>query len=124
MVSRQRSLMRKDPSKPNGILRDIQNSTSYAHLLEKPECWVAPSAIGPLALLAPLADGLPGNVSAATAAEGLDKGGQSAAKMKNLKKAAFKRSGRRFGSRKHTSPAFARSLNGPVNSTRAARHDG
>ena len=60
----------------------------YAHLLEKPGGWVAPSAAAPLS---PLADGLHGNASAATAARGPGKG---AATGKNLKQALTKRGDR------------------------------
>ena len=88
MVTIRRSLVHKDPAKLNGVLRDIKDSTAYAHLLEKPGGWVAPSAVVPLA---PLSDGLPGNASAATVAEGLGKGGKGAYNKKDLKKTAARR---------------------------------
>ena len=78
-------------SKPNKILHDIQDSAAYAHLLEKPGGWVAPSAVAPLS---PITDGLPGNDSAATSAEGLGKGGKGgkgASTKKNLKETAARR---------------------------------
>ena len=63
----------------------------YANLLKKPEGWIAPSAVAPLSQLA---DGLPGNASAATSAEGPGKGsmgGKGAASEKKLKQALTKR---------------------------------
>ena len=88
MVGRRWTLVRKDPTKLNTILRELQDSPAYANLLKEPAGWVAPSAVDPLS---PLADGLPGNASAATSAEGLGKGGKGAFTKKNLKKTAARR---------------------------------
>ena len=89
MVGRRWTLVRKDPTKLNTILRELQDSPAYANLLKEPAGWVAPSAVDPLSPLA----GLPGNASAATSAEGLGKGGKGGkgASTKNLKKTAARR---------------------------------
>ena len=94
MVFRRRTPVSKDPYKPSTIPRELQDSPAYANLLEKPKGWVAPSAVAPLP---PLADGLPGNASAATSAGGLGKGGKGGTTGKDFKKAAGHRAGRRTG---------------------------